>query len=44
VRKIVAACGGRVDVESRPGAGTRFEVRLPVRHGGGGAVAAPSTA
>jgi signal transduction histidine kinase len=29
VHRIVAAHGGRVTVESRPGAGARFEVRLP---------------
>jgi two-component system, cell cycle sensor histidine kinase and response regulator CckA len=35
VRDIVADCGGRVRVESRPGGGTRFEVVLPVSYAGG---------
>jgi signal transduction histidine kinase len=35
VQDIVAACGGRVEVESRPGRGTRFEIVLPVNPGGG---------
>jgi signal transduction histidine kinase len=35
VRDIVADCGGRVRVESRPGGGTRFEVVLPVSCAGG---------
>ena len=30
VREIVASAGGRIDVESRSGAGTRFEIRLPL--------------
>lgn len=34
VRDIVAECGGSVQVESRPGGGTRFEVVLPVSRGG----------
>jgi two-component system cell cycle sensor histidine kinase/response regulator CckA len=35
VRDIVAECGGRVQFESRPGGGTRFEVVLTVSYGGG---------
>jgi two-component system, cell cycle sensor histidine kinase and response regulator CckA len=34
VRDIVTDCGGRVQVESRPGGGTRFEVVLPVSYAG----------
>ncbi len=41
VRDIVADCGGRVQVESRPGGGTRFEVVLPVSHAGGTLPASP---
>jgi signal transduction histidine kinase len=45
VRDIVADCGGRVQVESRPGGGTRFEVVLPVSHAAGTLPAsAPSSA
>ncbi len=29
VKALVAGMGGRIDVESRPGTGSRFEVRLP---------------
>ena len=29
VHGIVTAHGGSIDVESRPGQGTRFEIRLP---------------
>jgi signal transduction histidine kinase len=35
VRDIVTECGGRVQFESCPGGGTRFEVVLPVSYGGG---------
>ena len=35
VRDIVTECGGRVQFESRPGGGTRFEVVLPVSYSGG---------
>jgi hypothetical protein len=34
VRDIVTDCGGHVQVESRPGGGTRFEVVLPVSYAG----------
>jgi signal transduction histidine kinase len=34
VREIVSDCGGHVQVESRPGGGTRFEVVLPVSYAG----------
>jgi two-component system, cell cycle sensor histidine kinase and response regulator CckA len=34
VRDIVTDCGGHVQVESRPGGGTRFEVVLPVSYDG----------
>jgi signal transduction histidine kinase len=30
-REVVAIHGGRIHVESSPGQGARFEVRLPVR-------------
>ncbi len=33
--RIVAEHGGRLEVESSPGAGTRFAVRLPLRGGSG---------
>ncbi len=35
VRDIVTDCGGRVQFESQPGGGTRFEVVLPVSCSGG---------
>jgi two-component system, cell cycle sensor histidine kinase and response regulator CckA len=41
VRDIVADCGGRVQVESRPGGGTRFEVVLPISHASGTLPASP---
>ncbi len=45
VRDIVADCGGRVQVESRPGGGTRFEVVLPISRAAGTLPAsAPSSA
>jgi len=31
VRHVANAHGGRVTVESRPGAGSRFTIHLPVR-------------
>jgi signal transduction histidine kinase len=34
VRDIVGDCGGHVQVESRPGGGTRFEVVFPVSYAG----------
>jgi signal transduction histidine kinase len=40
VRDIVSGCGGRVQFESRPGGGTRFEVVLPVVSYGGGTLPA----
>jgi signal transduction histidine kinase len=47
VKDIVASCGGRVEVESQPGGGTRFEVVLPVTPvnpaGGTRQASAPST-
>ena len=43
VRDIVADCGGRVQVESRPGGGTRFEVVLPISHAGGTHPASPQS-
>jgi two-component system, cell cycle sensor histidine kinase and response regulator CckA len=45
VRDIVSDCGGRVQVESRPGGGTRFEVVLPVSYAcGTHPASAPSSA
>ena len=35
VRRIVEAHGGSVGVESEPGRGTKFTVRLPAAEGGG---------
>ena len=30
VRKIVVQCGGKVEVESAPGRGTKFIISLPI--------------
>lgn len=39
-RRFVEVGGGRLDLESRPGAGTRVTFRLPLAEGAGGAPAA----